>query len=204
MWDILIYATRQNPTINIYTKCCWSTAQILDEIHFQRRTQTDTTDDELSAESNDRLQEEADSDDEQQEGFSIALPLPGCEKVLGMEQAGCASGTRLVPGVCAVCLIEYTTGEEITWSSNYKCFHAFHATCMTEYIERKREIAPCPMCRQDFLAKNLTSRSMKDESASDTSDDVSISSRRSSMVWTRGESQSPNIAVWAFAQFSKC
>lgn len=90
------------------------------------------------------------NDDDTNDTLFITLPLPGCCKMDGDVEM---RGSRLVPAACAVCLIEYAIGDEITWSSNCKCPHAFHAECMTEYAERKRDVAPCPMCRRDFLAK---------------------------------------------------
>lgn len=150
--------------------------QILDEKHFQRRrSQVDAACTELSEESNGRRLQQADddeNDDEQKECVSIALPLPGCKNIPDVENGGCAE-TRLVSGVCAVCLIEYAEGDEITWSSNYKCSHAFHAACMTEYIESKREIVPCPMCRQNFLLANDLAIVSTEESTTSTSNEAS-------------------------------
>ena len=50
--------------------------------------------------------------------------------------------------VCAICLNEYEDGEEICWSSNRKCNHVFHHSCIAEWLLQHDE---CPYCRKAYL-----------------------------------------------------
>ena len=82
---------------------------------------------------------------------------------------------RAVPIFCAVCLMEYSTNERISWSSNNECTHVFHEDCVLQWLVslgRKRskrqsfgrhpsdrklldfDLA-CPCCRQEFISKSL-------------------------------------------------
>jgi hypothetical protein len=45
---------------------------------------------------------------------------------------------------------------------------------MTEYVKRKRDVAPCPMCRRDFLAKEEVRTVVAEPTTSD--EQVSASS----------------------------
>jgi len=53
--------------------------------------------------------------------------------------------------VCSICLSTYDEGEEICWSPNPQCSHAFHKDCIVEWLMRHKE---CPNCRIDYLASN--------------------------------------------------
>eukprot|EP00545_Synedropsis_sp_CCMP1620_P003330 CAMPEP_0119010700 /NCGR_PEP_ID=MMETSP1176-20130426/5184_1 /TAXON_ID=265551 /ORGANISM="Synedropsis recta cf, Strain CCMP1620" /LENGTH=262 /DNA_ID=CAMNT_0006963409 /DNA_START=14 /DNA_END=799 /DNA_ORIENTATION=- len=72
------------------------------------------------------LQEsDMDVDDVDNEGVPRwSLPLPGDPGF---------SGTRKVAGMCAVCLGVYACGDEVVWSSNPKCYHAFHEDCLLSW-----------------------------------------------------------------------
>jgi len=59
------------------------------------------------------------------------------------------NGGRIVPGVCAICLCEYEPDDEISWSPEPLCQHAFHKDCIISWLAKKDE-AKCPVCRQDF------------------------------------------------------
>lgn len=61
------------------------------------------------------------------------------------------SGTRLVPCVCVICLGQYEVGEEIVWSSNPLCEHAFHEGCIERWLMKQRGGPLCPCCRRDFI-----------------------------------------------------
>jgi hypothetical protein len=52
------------------------------------------------------------------------------------------------PTVCAICLKEYTVGDEIGWSHNPDCNHAFHYECILEWLSRHDE---CPCCRNSYI-----------------------------------------------------
>ncbi|GAX13900.1 hypothetical protein FisN_5Lh200 [Fistulifera solaris] len=73
----------------------------------------------------------------------IRVPLPG----LYVEK----KGTRLVPGVCAICLCDYEVGTDVVWSSNASCEHVFHAECIEAWLMKQREGPLCPCCRRDFV-----------------------------------------------------
>jgi len=48
--------------------------------------------------------------------------------------------------VCAICLAEYIPGEKIR--SLGTCVHHFHATCIDQWLESKRN---CPLCQTDVV-----------------------------------------------------
>ncbi|GAX16828.1 hypothetical protein FisN_5Hh200 [Fistulifera solaris] len=73
----------------------------------------------------------------------IRVPLPG----LYVEK----KGTRLAPGVCAICLCDYEVGTDVVWSSNASCEHIFHAECIEAWLMKQREGPLCPCCRRDFV-----------------------------------------------------
>ena len=52
------------------------------------------------------------------------------------------------PKVCPICMETYKVGEEIAWSKNEDCCHAFHLDCISEWLMDNDD---CPMCRRAFL-----------------------------------------------------
>jgi len=52
------------------------------------------------------------------------------------------------PKACPICLESYRAGDEICWSKNENCPHAFHLECMTEWLMENDD---CPMCRENCL-----------------------------------------------------
>jgi hypothetical protein len=58
-----------------------------------------------------------------------------------------------VVGYCAICLTSYSCGDAVVWSSNPKCIHCFHESCILSWLLRRqnRRIRPCPCCRQGFM-----------------------------------------------------
>lgn len=52
------------------------------------------------------------------------------------------------PKTCPVCFGDYVKGDDIAWSKNEKCCHAFHTDCILEWLMNHDE---CPMCRNDYL-----------------------------------------------------
>lgn len=52
------------------------------------------------------------------------------------------------PQSCSICMSKYKQGDEICWSKNEKCYHAFHLECMLEWLMKHNE---CPMCRRHYL-----------------------------------------------------
>lgn len=62
-------------------------------------------------------------------------------------------GDRLVPNCCAVCLASYEKGDDVVWSKNENCSHAFHEGCVTDWLTGpKMQVSnPCPCCRCIFV-----------------------------------------------------
>lgn len=54
-----------------------------------------------------------------------------------------------VQAACAICMEEYREGDEICWSHNERCLHAFHRECIIEWLIRHDD---CPCCRHNFLS----------------------------------------------------
>ncbi|XP_021748505.1 E3 ubiquitin-protein ligase RHA1B-like [Chenopodium quinoa] len=52
---------------------------------------------------------------------------------------------------CAVCLYEFSSGEEIRWLSN--CKHIFHKDCLDRWMDLDHRT--CPLCRTPFLLHDL-------------------------------------------------
>lgn len=59
------------------------------------------------------------------------------------------NASRLVPGGCAICLDTYRVGDEVIWSPEASCPHAFHRDCIIPWLAKKEE-PKCPCCRQTF------------------------------------------------------
>jgi hypothetical protein len=59
--------------------------------------------------------------------------------------------SRLVPPTCAICLVSYSPGCYVTWSSNPDCTHAFHRDCILMWLLKKEEPL-CPCCRREFVS----------------------------------------------------
>jgi hypothetical protein len=49
---------------------------------------------------------------------------------------------------CNICLMDYQIGEEVCWSPNEDCIHAFHKDCILDWLLRTRK---CPVCRRDYV-----------------------------------------------------
>ena len=52
------------------------------------------------------------------------------------------------PTTCDICLLDYEEGEELAWSHNEGCIHAFHKECITDWLLRNPK---CPLCRRDYV-----------------------------------------------------
>lgn len=71
------------------------------------------------------------------------------------------SSTRAVVGLstdserslksCPICLDAYEDGEDVCWSKNDECVHAFHLSCMMEWLMDNDD---CPMCRANYLTNS--------------------------------------------------
>jgi hypothetical protein len=49
---------------------------------------------------------------------------------------------------CDICLLEFQVGDDVAWSPNLDCIHAFHKDCVLDWLVRK---PTCPNCRHDYL-----------------------------------------------------
>ena len=52
------------------------------------------------------------------------------------------------PKECPICLETYKENDEICWSHNEQCCHAYHSDCMVNWL---MEHDDCPLCRNDYL-----------------------------------------------------
>lgn len=56
--------------------------------------------------------------------------------------------TLYSPKSCSICLESYKDGDDICWSYNEQCPHAYHLDCIMDWL---MEHDDCPLCRQEFL-----------------------------------------------------
>ena len=52
------------------------------------------------------------------------------------------------PRACPICLESYKEGDEIAWSHNEQCLHAFHLSCILDWLIKHDQ---CPMCQVNYL-----------------------------------------------------
>ena len=50
--------------------------------------------------------------------------------------------------VCPVCIEAYKVNEDISWSKNENCYHAFHLDYIMDWL---MENDYCPMCRWEYF-----------------------------------------------------
>lgn len=67
----------------------------------------------------------------------------------------------LVPNCCAICLGDYDVGDQVVWSSNQECPHAFHQECILDWLIKMQPATPCPCCRQEFTDWQQVARERK-------------------------------------------
>eukprot|EP00541_Cyclophora_tenuis_P006572 CAMPEP_0116575608 /NCGR_PEP_ID=MMETSP0397-20121206/20050_1 /TAXON_ID=216820 /ORGANISM="Cyclophora tenuis, Strain ECT3854" /LENGTH=253 /DNA_ID=CAMNT_0004104515 /DNA_START=85 /DNA_END=846 /DNA_ORIENTATION=+ len=60
-------------------------------------------------------------------------------------------GDHRVPNCCAVCLGSYDVGDDVVWSTNSQCPHAFHEDCITDWLVKMQGEHLCPCCRRTFI-----------------------------------------------------
>lgn len=79
----------------------------------------------------------------------VEIPAPG----LHLRLAGTNEKppTRMVSGMCTICLCTFEVGSDVVWSSNELCEHVFHAGCAEKWLMRQRDGPLCPCCRRDFI-----------------------------------------------------
>ena len=49
---------------------------------------------------------------------------------------------------CPICCEDYAKGDDIAWSKNETCCHAYHTDCILEWLMNHDD---CPMCRNNYL-----------------------------------------------------
>ena len=105
------------------------------------------------------LEQESNEDDEDSTNQNIALKddifeqetLRSIREVgnLTVSQTQTTSSSSLYsPKTCPICLIKYKTGDEIAWSKNEGCYHAYHFECIEVWLMNHDN---CPICRRDYL-----------------------------------------------------
>ena len=80
---------------------------------------------------------------------------------------------RSCPIFCAICLMEYSPSDRISWSSNPQCTHCFHEDCVVQWLvslgrtkSKNQRFSDdpneeqlfnyhleCPCCRQEFISR---------------------------------------------------
>jgi Ring finger domain len=73
----------------------------------------------------------------------IRIPTPGSRLLGGLEETALSAPLESAPmrwaaGSCTICLASYQVGDSVTWSSNPKCEHCFHTSCIEEWVLRRR------------------------------------------------------------------
>ena len=77
------------------------------------------------------------------------------------------SSTRIVPPTCAICLLSYSPGCYVTWSSNPECIHVFHRDCILVWLLKKEEPL-CPCCRREFVPTSILNEEAEDTTVATT------------------------------------
>jgi hypothetical protein len=49
---------------------------------------------------------------------------------------------------CAICIMSFEVGDDVCWSRNPECDHAFHIACLKPWLLEHIE---CPCCRNNYL-----------------------------------------------------
>jgi len=64
---------------------------------------------------------------------------------------------------CAICLCPYQNGDDICFSQNDQCNHAFHKVCLVAWLRKHED---CPCCRLKYVC----TKSADDDSSTTTED----------------------------------
>ena len=59
-----------------------------------------------------------------------------------------SASTICSPKSCSICCEQYKVGDDICWSKNEMCKHAFHLDCVTHWLMTRHD---CPLCRRFYL-----------------------------------------------------
>ncbi|KAG7349178.1 ring finger domain containing protein [Nitzschia inconspicua] len=84
------------------------------------------------------------------------------------------------PNCCAICLENYSCGDEVVWSANEKCYHVYHKDCIATYFAHAKKIGKskkflCPTCRQEYVVL-LEEEQSNDNSKSDDESEIVVAS----------------------------
>jgi hypothetical protein len=60
--------------------------------------------------------------------------------------------------MCPICLDEFAAGDNVSWSKNQTCHHAFHKSCIEGWLKQLGREGCCPCCRGPYLNKLETDR----------------------------------------------
>lgn len=55
---------------------------------------------------------------------------------------------------CSICLSSFKDGEEVAWTRNSTCPHAFHVHCISEWCETAGAGTTCPICRRTMASES--------------------------------------------------
>lgn len=72
----------------------------------------------------------------------------GVEGIISREAASAVSLESIADATCHICLEPFEVGEHVTLSNVSSCQHAFHRSCIVEWLLRHDD---CPCCRANFL-----------------------------------------------------
>lgn len=67
---------------------------------------------------------------------------------LSLNDAASLHNSLYSPRTCPICCDDYVKGDDIAWSKNEVCCHAFHTDCIVPWLMEHEE---CPMCRCDYV-----------------------------------------------------
>ena len=69
-------------------------------------------------------------------------------KIASSSKHSTDSSSIYSPQTCSICCEAYRKGDEIAWSRNEECLHAYHVKCILEWLMENDD---CPMCRSNYL-----------------------------------------------------
>lgn len=135
-------ATTSTPTTTIDSYVGPNASSAVEEQAVGERDENQQGDDGPSPPTEQTSNIEADENDESvdlEEGDygNVLLRLPADDGNEATGNSGDVSNNnsngRTVPGVCAICLSRYEVGEQVAWSPNGRCSHAFHTDCIVQW-----------------------------------------------------------------------
>ena len=56
------------------------------------------------------------------------------------------------PRSCPICCEDYVKGDDVAWSRNEECCHAFHTDCIVPWLMDHDD---CPMCRCVYVKEGV-------------------------------------------------